>query len=139
MASFREWALGLLTVVQFLPRCFSHLWLCLFPCVHLVQATHCASPALQGLISLTTSPVIAAGIAGLATSATAHSAVEVLSWLLPLQFTLTRLHCTINVQCMAFFGMHPPAAYCVKCVSVLLQENTTFVKALLSSISCESA
>lgn len=31
----------------------------------------------KGLIGLTTSPVIAAGIAGLATSATAHSAVEV--------------------------------------------------------------
>ena len=31
----------------------------------------------QGLIGLTTNPVLANGIAGLATSATAHAAVEV--------------------------------------------------------------
>ena len=52
-------------------------------CGHHVQKTHSALFAVQGLISLTTSPVIAAGIAGLATSATAHSAVEVRPGLLP--------------------------------------------------------
>lgn len=51
--------------------------------MHHVHPILSALPAVQGLISLTTSPVIAAGIAGLATSATAHSAVEVCPGLLP--------------------------------------------------------
>jgi len=55
---------------------------------------------LQGLVGLISNPVLANGVAGLATSATAQATVQVghIIWIIQLQSTATCVHGILFVQ-----------------------------------------